>query len=278
MTGTTDRRPRSPCGDRRTTWSSGTACSDRVAEPARRRRAPGARRARPTRSAQLAAAGAWRACARSGSPSTRPPCPTPRRPRPPRSPPVLWARSGRPTSPAPTPSSAVGGGAVTDLAGFVAATWLRGVPVVHVPTTLLAHGRRGRRRQDRHQHRRGQEPRRLVPRAGRACSCDLDALATLPRLDLVAGLAEVVKAGFIADPRILDLVEADPERPATRCDGPHVRRARRARDRDEGARSSRPTSRSPGCARSSTTGTPSATRSSTSSATAGGTARPCRSA
>jgi 3-dehydroquinate synthase len=47
-------------------------------------------------------------------------------------------------------------------------------------------------------------------------------LATLPRPDLVAGLAEVVKAGFIADPRILELVEADPEG-ATRCDGPHIR-------------------------------------------------------
>ena len=52
--------------------------------------------------------------------------------------------------------------------------------------------------------------------------CDLDALRTLPRADLVAGLAEVVKAGFIADPRILDLVEADPEG-ATRWDGPHLR-------------------------------------------------------
>ena len=48
----------------------------------------------------------------------------------------------------------IGGGAVTDLAGFVAATWLRGVRVVQVPTTPARHGRRRRRRQDRHQHRR----------------------------------------------------------------------------------------------------------------------------
>ena len=61
----------------------------------------------------------------------------------------------------------LGGGATTDLGGFVAATWLRGVRVVHLPDQPARDGRRRRRRQDRHQHRRGQEPRRLVPRAGR---------------------------------------------------------------------------------------------------------------
>ena len=57
-----------------------------------------------------------------------------------------WARPGFTRSDAVV---GVGGGAVTDLAGFVAATWLRGVRVVHVPTTLLGDGRRGGRRQDR---------------------------------------------------------------------------------------------------------------------------------
>lgn len=104
----------------------------------------------------------------------------------------------------------VGGGAVTDLGGFVAATWLRGVRVVHVPTTLLAMvdaavgGKTGINTD---------EGKNLVgsfhPPAG--VLCDLAALATLPRRDLVAGLAEVVKTGFIADPRILDLVDADGE-------------------------------------------------------------------
>jgi len=55
-----------------------------------------------------------------------------------------------------------------------------------------------------------------------AVLCDLTALETLPRHDYVSGLAEVVKAGFIADPVILDLVEADPQG-ATRPDGPHTR-------------------------------------------------------
>ncbi len=100
----------------------------------------------------------------------------------------------------------VGGGATTDLAGFVAATWLRGIRVVHVPTTLLAMvdaavgGKTGINTA---------EGKNLVgafhPPAG--VLCDLVALESLDRWDLVAGLAEVVKTGFIADPRILELVE-----------------------------------------------------------------------
>jgi len=116
---------------------------------------------------------------------------------------------------------AVGGGTVTDLAGFVAATWLRGVAVVHVPTTLLAMvdaavgGKAGiNTPEGKNLVGAFHEPAGVV--------CDLDVLATLPRADLVAGLAEVVKAGFIADPGILDLVEADPEG-ATRWDGRHTR-------------------------------------------------------
>jgi 3-dehydroquinate synthase len=102
-----------------------------------------------------------------------------------------------------------GGGAVTDLAGFVAATWLRGVPVVQVPTTLLGMvdaavgGKTGINTS---------AGKNLVgafyPPAG--VLCDLGTLETLPRNELVAGMAEVVKAGFIADPVILDLIEADP--------------------------------------------------------------------
>ncbi|GAB3555258.1 3-dehydroquinate synthase [Arthrobacter tumbae] len=105
---------------------------------------------------------------------------------------------------------AVGGGAVTDVAGFVAATWLRGVKVVHLPTTLLGMvdaavgGKTGINTA---------EGKNLVgsfhPPAG--VLADLDTLQTLPANELITGMAEVVKCGFIADPRILELVESNPE-------------------------------------------------------------------
>ncbi|MFC9764039.1 3-dehydroquinate synthase [Rhodococcus jostii] len=104
----------------------------------------------------------------------------------------------------------LGGGAATDLAGFVAATWMRGVRVIHVPTTLLAMvdaavgGKTG-----------------INTEAGKnlvgsfhepsAVLIDLATLETVPRNEIVAGMAEVVKTGFIADPVILDLIEKDPE-------------------------------------------------------------------
>ena len=100
----------------------------------------------------------------------------------------------------------VGGGAVTDLAGFVAACWLRGVRVVHLPTSLLGMvdaavgGKTGVNTG---------AGKNLVgafhPPAG--VLCDLSTLDTLPPPDLTAGLAEVVKCGFIADPAILDVIE-----------------------------------------------------------------------
>ncbi|MBP2452761.1 3-dehydroquinate synthase [Mycolicibacterium lutetiense] len=104
----------------------------------------------------------------------------------------------------------LGGGAATDVAGFAAATWLRGVDIVHVPTTLLGMvdaavgGKTG-----------------INTEAGKnlvgafhqpaAVLVDLATLETLPRNEIIAGMAEIVKAGFIADPVILDLIEADPE-------------------------------------------------------------------
>ncbi len=115
----------------------------------------------------------------------------------------------------------IGGGAATDLAGFAAATWLRGVPVVLVPTTLLAMvdaAVGGKTAID------VPEGKNLVgafhPPAG--VLADLATLETLPRADYVAGLAEVIKAGFIADGEILRLVRADPAG-AGRPHGTHTR-------------------------------------------------------
>jgi 3-dehydroquinate synthase len=116
---------------------------------------------------------------------------------------------------------AVGGGAVTDLAGFVAATWLRGIRVVLVPTTLLgmADAAIGGKTAINIP-----EGKNLVgafhPPAG--VLADLAVLATLPPAEYASGLAEVIKAGFIADPVILDLVAADPAG-AARPGGPHER-------------------------------------------------------
>ncbi|QVQ53147.1 3-dehydroquinate synthase [Spiractinospora alimapuensis] len=133
----------------------------------------------------------------------------------------LWAQLGQAGFTRADVVVGVGGGAVTDLAGFVAATWLRGVDVVHVPTTLLAMvdaavgGKTGINTA---------EGKNLVgsfhPPA--AVVCDLDVLDSLPRQDYIGGLAEVIKAGFIADPVILDLVERDAD-VAARPDGAHTR-------------------------------------------------------
>ncbi|MEU2658775.1 3-dehydroquinate synthase [Streptomyces sp. NPDC007325] len=114
----------------------------------------------------------------------------------------------------------VGGGATTDLAGFVAATWLRGVRWIAVPTTVLGMvdaavgGKTGINTA---------EGKNLVgafhPPAG--VLCDLAALESLPVHDFVSGLAEIIKAGFIADPVILDLIEEDPQAARTPA-GPHT--------------------------------------------------------
>lgn len=104
----------------------------------------------------------------------------------------------------------LGGGAVTDLAGFVAATWMRGIRVVHISTSLLGcvdaavGGKTG-----------------INTPAGKnlvgafhepsAVFIDLDFLRTLPRSEMISGSAEVIKTGFIADEKILQLYEADAE-------------------------------------------------------------------
>jgi len=101
-----------------------------------------------------------------------------------------------------------GGGAVTDLAGFVAATWLRGVRLIQIPTTLLGMvdasigGKTGINTN---------EGKNLVGAfyAPSAVLVDLDTLDGLSQMEILAGFAEVVKAGFIAEPEILDIIERD---------------------------------------------------------------------
>jgi 3-dehydroquinate synthase len=105
------------------------------------------------------------------------------------------------------PVLALGGGMVGDLAGFVAATALRGVPFVPLPTTLLAQADASVGGKVGVDHRTGKnligafhQPRLVV--------ADLDVLATLPARQLRAGLAEIVKCGVVRDEGILDRLEA----------------------------------------------------------------------
>ena len=99
----------------------------------------------------------------------------------------------------------VGGGVVTDLAGFVASTYHRGMPVVHVPTSLLGQvdAAVGGKTAVNLEHGKN-----LVGTIHQPASviCDVRLLKTLPEPELRAGLAEVIKYGFIARPEILDLV------------------------------------------------------------------------
>ncbi len=121
----------------------------------------------------------------------------------------------------------LGGGATTDLAGFVAATWLRGVRYVALPTSLLAMvdaavgGKTGiNLSAGKNLVGAFHEPFTVL--------ADLDFLETLPPSELRSGMAEVLKCGFIADPRILDDFEADPGRslePASDLQARLIRRA-----------------------------------------------------
>ena len=102
----------------------------------------------------------------------------------------------------------IGGGTATDLAGFVAASWLRGVGYVSVPTSVLGMvdaavgGKTGiNLAAGKNLVGAFYEPKAVL--------CDLTVLESLPERDVRAGLAEVIKCGFIADPRILELAQED---------------------------------------------------------------------
>ena len=103
---------------------------------------------------------------------------------------------------------ALGGGVVGDMTGFAAACYMRGVPFVQVPTTLLAQVDSSVGGKTAINHPLGKnmigafyQPQLVV--------CDLDSLATLPPRELSAGLAEIIKYGPIADMAFLDWIEAN---------------------------------------------------------------------
>ncbi len=103
---------------------------------------------------------------------------------------------------------ALGGGVVGDLAGFVAATYLRGLPFVQVPTTLLAQvdssvgGKTGvNLKAGKNLVGAFYQPRLVL--------CDLDAFKTLPRREYRSGLAEVIKYGIIYDAELFTRLERD---------------------------------------------------------------------
>jgi 3-dehydroquinate synthase len=124
------------------------------------------------------------------------------------------------------PVVAVGGGATTDIAGFAAATWLRGVPLVNVPTTVLgmadaAIGGKTGVDLDAGKNLVGafHQPVAVV--------ADLDTLAGLPAAEVRSGLAEVAKAGLAGDPALAEAlarsagpaVAADPDALAPLVEG-----------------------------------------------------------
>ena len=102
---------------------------------------------------------------------------------------------------------ALGGGVVGDMTGFAAASYMRGVPFVQVPTTLLAQVDSSVGGKTGINHPLGKnmvgafyQPQRVL--------CDLGTLQTLPAREISAGLAEVIKYGPIADIAFLDWIEA----------------------------------------------------------------------
>jgi 3-dehydroquinate synthase len=105
-----------------------------------------------------------------------------------------------------SPLVALGGGVIGDLGGLAAATLLRGLPLVQLPTTLLAQVDAAIGGKTAVNHARGKnligvfhQPRFVL--------ADVDTLATLPRRELVAGLAEVIKYGVIGDAALFEEIE-----------------------------------------------------------------------
>ncbi len=102
---------------------------------------------------------------------------------------------------------ALGGGVIGDLAGFTAATYMRGIPFINIPTTLLAQVDSAIGGKTGVDHPKGKN---LIGAfyQPRAVFCDLDVLQTLPEKELIAGMAEVVKYGVIVDANFFSFLES----------------------------------------------------------------------
>jgi 3-dehydroquinate synthase len=103
---------------------------------------------------------------------------------------------------------ALGGGVIGDMTGFAAACYMRGVPYVQVPTTLLAQVDSSVGGKTAINHPLGKNMIGVFNQPLRVVS-DLDTLDTLPQRELIAGLAEVIKYGPIADDSFLDWIDAN---------------------------------------------------------------------
>ena len=114
-----------------------------------------------------------------------------------------------------TPILALGGGVIGDLAGFVAATYMRGVPLIQIPTTLLAQvdssiGGKTAVDHGRLKNTIGAfyQPRLVI--------ADVDTLKTLPEVELTSGMAEVIKHAAIRSGSLFSFLETNTEKAMAR--------------------------------------------------------------
>jgi 3-dehydroquinate synthase len=107
-----------------------------------------------------------------------------------------------------TPILALGGGVIGDLAGFVAATYMRGVPLVHVPTTLLAQVDSSIGGKTAVNHGSSKNMIGAFYQPGLVLD-DISTLRSLPEKEIENGLAETIKYGIIRDKGLFELIESN---------------------------------------------------------------------